>query len=106
MWISFMFLISWTCLRVQTIEKTTEQENALLNNTSLATDWCKDADNWDDASDDLNANLNEENGNLINEKVSDEDDESCSFDDSLRQCMGNLTVDDQNANMGAHGECK
>ncbi|KAG5885188.1 hypothetical protein JTB14_036495 [Gonioctena quinquepunctata] len=45
------------------------------------------------------------NGNVINnvERVSDEDEESCSLEDSLRSGFGNLTVDDRNANTGAQG---
>lgn len=70
---------------------------------SSATDWCADADDWDD---DNNANFNEENGNVISniEKVSDEDEESCSLEDSLRSGFGNLSVDDRNANKGAQGK--
>lgn len=98
---------SWMCVRIQTLEKLMEEEKVLSckPNTSV-TDWCNDADDWNDDDDEFNANMPEENGNLINSgKLSEEDEEeSCSFDDSLRQCMGNLNVDDQNANMGAHGE--
>lgn len=44
-----------------------------------------------------NANVDEENGNLMNnEKISDEEDES--LEDSLACSLGNLTVDLQNAN--------
>lgn len=40
------------------------------------------------------------------ERVSDEDDESCSLEDSLRSGFGNLTVNDndKNANKGAQGK--
>lgn len=96
-------------MRVQSLEKVSEQfpgGNNAVPVPVAATDWCKDADDWDEDDDDFNANLTEENGNLINNKMSDEEEEeeSCSYDDSLRQCLGNLTVDDQNANLGAHGE--
>lgn len=81
-----------------------EQQNTdvtVSNNTPAAnvTDWCQDADDWDDN----NANNNEENGNLINpapEHLS-EDEESCSFEEVVRSGLGNLTVDDRNANKGA-----
>ncbi|CAG9853972.1 unnamed protein product [Phyllotreta striolata] len=95
---------SWICLRVQSQEKITDksEETSGAQKTN-ATDWCADADDWDDEN---NANLNEENGNLISnmEKVSDEDEEeSCSLEDSLRSGFGNLSVDDRNANKGAQG---
>ncbi|KAJ3627162.1 hypothetical protein MTP99_014561 [Tenebrio molitor] len=93
---------SWICIRVQSQEKIIEHEEqaAVASNTSV-TDWCADADDWDDN----NANIKEENGNMINnvERVSDEDDESCSFEESIRTGLGNLTVDDRNANNGAFG---
>lgn len=38
------------------------------------------------------------------ERLSDEDDESCSLEDSIRAGLGNLTVDDRNANKGAFGK--
>lgn len=91
-------------MRIQTLEKVAEQNVFVTKSNASVTDWCNDADDWDDG-DEFNANVQEENGNLVNNaKMSDEDEESCSFDDSLRQCMGKLTVDEQNANMGAHGE--
>ncbi|KYB29229.1 programmed cell death protein 2-like [Tribolium castaneum] len=94
---------SWICIRVQSQEKLIEHEepSAAVTSKTSVTDWCADADDWDDN----NANMNEENGNLINniERVSDEDDESCSFEESVRTGLGNLTVDDRNANNGAFG---
>jgi hypothetical protein len=97
------FAFSWICIRVQSQEKIIEHEEqaAVASNTSV-TDWCADADDWDDN----NANIKEENGNMINnvERVSDEDDESCSFEESIRTGLGNLTVDDRNANNGAFGK--
>ncbi|RZC33517.1 programmed cell death protein 2-like, partial [Asbolus verrucosus] len=92
----------WVCVRVQSQEKIIEhEETTAVTSKSSVTDWCADADDWDDN----NANMNEENGNLINnvERVSDEDDESCSFEESIRTGLGNLTVDDRNANNGAFG---
>ncbi|CAG9837347.1 unnamed protein product [Diabrotica balteata] len=96
---------SWICIRVNSqdqIIETTEETAAIGPKTTAATDWCADADEWDD---DNNANFNEENGNVISnmEKVSDEDEESCSLEDSLRSGFVNLSVDDRNANKGAHG---
>ncbi|XP_063911755.1 programmed cell death protein 2-like [Zophobas morio] len=93
---------SWICVRVQSQEKIIEHEEATaVASKASVTDWCADADDWDDN----NANMNEENGNLINniERVSDEDDESCSLEESIRTGLGNLTVDDRNANNGAFG---
>ncbi|CAH1974921.1 unnamed protein product [Acanthoscelides obtectus] len=96
---------SWLCIRVQTQEElidTTEsvQTPAAPGKTS-ATDWCSEADDWGED----NANGNEENGNLISinlpGKVSDEEEESCSLEDSIQSSFGNLTVDDKNANKGA-----
>ncbi|KAJ8933396.1 hypothetical protein NQ314_014036 [Rhamnusium bicolor] len=79
-----------------------EDTTAVATKTNV-TDWCVDADDWDDN----NANFNEENGNIINnivmERVSDEDEESCSLEDSIRSGFGSLTIDDRNANNGAHG---
>lgn len=68
-------------------------------------DWCQDAEEWDD---DNNANFNEENGNVVSgvERISDEDDESCSIEESIRMGLGNLTVDDRNANMGIVAEAQ
>lgn len=69
---------------------------------SSATDWCQEADDWNDD----NANFNEQNGNVINaERVSDEEDESISFEESVRSGIGKMTVDDQNANTG-YGEAQ
>lgn len=91
---------SWICLRGQVLEQQ-NTDVTVSNNTPAAnvTDWCQDADDWDDN----NANNNEENGNLINpapEHLS-EDEESCSFEEVVRSGLGNLTVDDRNANKEA-----
>lgn len=91
---------SWTCFRVQSQETTAAEETTFVSKTN-SINWCNDADDW---GEDNNANENEENGNIINsERISDEDDESCSFDDSVRSVFENLTVDDRNANVGAQG---
>lgn len=90
-------------MRSQTLEhiqsaNESSSGDASKSSTSI-TDWCHDADDWDD---DHNANLNEKNGNVINnvEKGSDEDDESCSFEELVRSNLGNMTIDDKNANNG------
>lgn len=97
------FCTSWICLRSQVLEQNTDVENVATvasSNTLAVTDWCQDADDWDDN----NANINEENGNLISplqpEHPSD-DEESCSFEEVVRVGLGHLTVDDRNANTGA-----
>ncbi|XP_044756060.1 programmed cell death protein 2-like [Coccinella septempunctata] len=91
---------SWTCFRVQTQETSPEESTQFVPKIN-SLNWCNDADDW---GDDNNANANEENGNIINaERISDEDDESYSFDDSVRSVFENLTVDDRNANVGAQG---
>ncbi|KAL3276649.1 hypothetical protein HHI36_012021 [Cryptolaemus montrouzieri] len=91
---------SWTCLRVQTQEPVAEEASQYVAKANTI-NWCVEADDWDD---DNNANDNEENGNIINsERISDEDDESFSLDESIRCTFENLTVDDKNANIGAQG---
>lgn len=90
---------SWICLRIQTLEKLEDvtSETVLPSYTPSATDWCADADDWGDG----NANIGEENGNLVNsggEKISDEEEESCSLEESIRTGFGNLNFDDKNAN--------
>lgn len=116
-WIPFTFscqfhiiysYFSWCCVRIQTVESVNniyQAPTSVTKSISNATDWCQDADDWDDKS---NANINEENGNLINigEKVSDEDDESCSFEESVCISLGTLSVDDKNANMGGSPEAQ
>ncbi|GJQ69538.1 putative programmed cell death protein 2-like [Trypoxylus dichotomus] len=98
---------SWCCIKVQTLEPINNvyETPTCAKPISNVADWCQDADDWDDKS---NANINEENGNLINnsEKVSDEDDESYSFEDSIRIGLETLTVDDRNANTGGTPEAQ
>ncbi|KAK9881933.1 hypothetical protein WA026_018127 [Henosepilachna vigintioctopunctata] len=90
---------SWTCLRVQ-MEDSVEETTPFIPKTNTM-QWCADADDWDD---DNNMNELEENGNVISpERISDEDEESFSLDESIRFNLGNLTVDDKNANIGAQG---
>ncbi|KAK9758920.1 Programmed cell death protein 2, C-terminal putative domain [Popillia japonica] len=98
---------SWCCVRVQTLEPVNNvyEPPTSAKPIQTVTDWCQDADDWEDKS---NANINEENGNVISnhEKVSDEDDESYSFEDSIRMGLETLTVDDRNANMGGTPEAQ
>ncbi|XP_045467473.1 programmed cell death protein 2-like [Harmonia axyridis] len=91
---------SWTCLRIQSQESIPDESTQFVSKTN-SMNWCNDADDW---GDDKNANENEENGNIISsERISDEDEESFSFDDSVRSIFENLSVDDRNANIGAQG---
>lgn len=100
---------SWICLRIQTLEQlkgTSDQSITAPKSYAAATDWCADADDWGDG----NANVAEENGNLISsvEKNSDEEEESCSLEESIRTGFGSLTCDDKNANLGTEtqgGSC-
>lgn len=87
---------SWTCLRIQTLEQETEKIPTVTQ-TIDTNDWCQGADDWDEDN-----NAIEENGNLIvgGERISDEDDESCSMEDSICSGFGHLMADDRNANMG------
>lgn len=82
---------------------------ATNSNVLSVTDWCHDADDWDDN----NANGNEENGNVINadpgaqdHDATDDEDESCSFEEQIRVGLGHLTVDERNANTGQDVEGK
>lgn len=99
-------LRSWTCIRIQTLEQTVEsiEPSSIQTRTSINQEWCQGADDWDDN----NANINEENGNVVSnvERTSDEDDESCSIEEVIRMGLGNLTVDDRNANMGMVAEAQ
>lgn len=92
-------------MRLQSQEKIFDsiEETTTVATKTGTIDWCTGANDWDD---DNNANVNEENGNVINnlEKVSDEDEESCSLEDSLRSGFGNMNIDDRNANNGANGK--
>lgn len=60
-------------------------------------EWCADADEWDDD----NGNNNEENGNVIGRiesYFSDEEDETEDYEDDVQVRLGNLSVDERNAN--------
>lgn len=78
--------------------QTTETQATKIKGS--ASDWCPDADDWDDA----NANVTEENGNVIGVEKTSDDDESCSMDDSMSSGLMNLSIDDTNANSGAAGD--
>lgn len=83
-----------------------------------ATEWIKDANDWGDGDDmddedDLENfnNISEENGNVItittggaggqpSKSDLDDEDESCSMEDSLRLGLEELYVDSKNANNG------
>ncbi|KAF5275867.1 hypothetical protein FQR65_LT04106 [Abscondita terminalis] len=96
---------SWACIRIQSLEQETEKINLpTINHPNIdVNEWCQGADDWDDDN-----NVVEENGNLIGgiERVSDEDEESCSTEESIRTGIGNLTVDDRNANLGSFAEAQ
>lgn len=96
---------SWTCIRVQSLEQETEKINlpTINHSNTDVNEWCQGADDWDDDN-----NVVEENGNLVGgiERISDEDEESCSTEESIRTGLGNLTVDDRNANMGNFAEAQ
>lgn len=83
---------SWTCLRSQLLDA--EISASATANVNLGTEWCEGADVWDDD------NGNFENGNTIKpvnqNNLSDyeSDDDSC----SLSGMIGNLNVDECNAN--------
>lgn len=99
-------VFSWVCFRAQTLEQfehDTESISVQKSYTS-ATNWCAEADDWGDG----NANVGEENGNLVasGEKISDEEEESCSLEESVRAGFGNLNFDDKNANPGTETQGK
>lgn len=103
---------SWTCIRSQILDESYQPTSTCETSTSkgiTATEWVQDADDWGD--DGANDNMNEENGNLIDglgvdlrsggEKSDmDDEDESCSMEDSLRAGLEELYVDNKNANNG------
>ncbi|XP_047113634.1 programmed cell death protein 2-like [Schistocerca piceifrons] len=99
---------SWICVRSQTVDTASDPgvaSPAVTVNTGTTTDWCQEADDWDD---DNNVNNNEENGNVIAciknvescEHVSDDDNEMEDNQCDLRMQLGNLNLDERNANCG------
>ncbi|KAL1513246.1 hypothetical protein ABEB36_002679 [Hypothenemus hampei] len=94
---------SWTCLRIQVRnEDVSSKSTALSSRTMNSIDWCSEADDWGEED---NVNLDEENCNFINnqDRLSEDEEESSSFDESARSAFKNLTIDDKNANNGAQG---
>jgi len=92
-------LCSWVCIRSQTLETGSNTLTTTVNTLSTS-DWCADADEWDD---DNNGNNNEENGNVIGRiesYFSDEEDETEDYEDDVQVQLGNLSVDERNANWG------
>lgn len=94
-----MVLCSWVCIRSQTLE-TGSNTSATTVNTLSSSEWCTDADDWED---DNNGNNGEENGNVIGRiesYFSDEEDETEDYEDDVQVRLGNLSVDEWNANWG------
>lgn len=87
---------------MQILEKNNTAEDVALKPKIGATVWCDKADEWSDDN-----TSNEENGNMIKnaEKVSDEDEESCSLEDSIHRGFAHMTFhdSDKNANKGSQG---
>lgn len=87
------------------VTETKENSRSLKHAGSTIT-WCNGANDWNDSSD--QEKYNEENGNVIksnendNNRISDEDEETNSMEDSILG-LGNINIDDKNANCGAQG---
>lgn len=90
------------CIRSQTLETSSNTANSTVNTLSTS-EWCADADDWED---DNNGNNSEENGNVIGRiesYCSDEEDETEDYDDDVQVQLGNLSVDERNANWEGGG---
>jgi hypothetical protein len=90
------------CIRSQTLETSSNTMNTTVNTLSTS-DWCTDADDWED---DNNGNNSEENGNVIGRiesYFSDEEDETEGYEDDVQVQLGNLSVDERNANWEGGG---
>jgi pre-rRNA-processing protein TSR4 len=90
-------LYSWVCIRSQVLETGSNTSNTAVNTLSTS-EWCTDADDWED---DNNGNNSEENGNVIGRIesfFSDEEDETEECEDDVQVQLGNLSVDERNAN--------
>jgi pre-rRNA-processing protein TSR4 len=77
--------------------ETDSKTSATTVNTLSTSEWCADADEWGDD----NGNNSEENGNVIGRiesYFSDEEDETEDYEDDVRVQLGNLSVDERNAN--------
>jgi len=71
-------------------------------NTLSTSEWCADADDWED---DNNGNNSEENGNVIGriESYCSDEDETEDYEDDVQVQLGNLSVDERNANWEGGG---
>ena len=90
------------CIRSQTLETSNNTTNSTVNTLSTS-EWCADADDWEDDND---GNNSEENGNVIGRIESyclDEEDEMEDYEDDVQVLLGNLSVDEQNANWEGGG---
>jgi len=97
-----LVLYSWVCIRSQTLETSSNTTNSTVNTLSTS-EWCADADDWED---DNNGNNSEENGNVIGRiesYCSDEEDEMEECEDDVQVQLGNLSVDERNANWEGGG---
>lgn len=100
---------SWLCLRMQYEDKKTKEASAIVAIPNLETNlsWCSGADEWDenDNDDSANGNLmsvdNDPSPNNVVQRISDEDEESNSYElETVEQALGNLQMfDAHNANM-------
>lgn len=99
---------SWLCVRTQILDKSPSENSggseSIKASAALKINWCSGADDWGEPADDVNRN--EENGNVIknDNRISDDDDESNSMENDIICGLGNVNIDDKNANCGAQGE--
>ncbi|XP_069692515.1 programmed cell death protein 2-like [Periplaneta americana] len=87
---------SWVCIRSQSLEAGSDTSGSTVKTLSTS-DWCADADDWEE---DNNGNNNEENGNVIGRIESYFSDEEDETEDDVQVRLGSLSVDDRNANWG------
>ena len=89
------------CIRSQTLETSSNTANSTMNTLSTS-EWCADADDWED---DNNGNNSEENGNVIGriESYCSDEDETEDYEDDVQVQLGNLSVDERNANWEGGG---
>ncbi|CAD7093629.1 unnamed protein product [Hermetia illucens] len=98
---------SWLCVRTQILDKSPSENSggseSIKASAALKINWCSGADDWGEPADDVNRN--EENGNVIknDNRISDDDDESNSMENDIICGLGNVNIDDKNANCGAQG---
>ncbi|XP_075238197.1 programmed cell death 2 like trus [Lycorma delicatula] len=80
---------SWVCLRVQVLSGSSVRPDVTQTQSTNATEWCDEADNWED----------EQNGNMIevlNNQI--QEPQSSDEENDVTSCMANLNVDERNAN--------